>query len=94
MPVRDLRAKYGREKGKTGEALRRAVRAECPGGNELLDALTIASAVQKKSEECRKIYQLLLRGRESMIAEIARRYEFKSHLEQPKETAGNVETVN
>lgn len=33
-----LRSKYG---GRVHEAINRAIRAECPGGNEAIDALTL-----------------------------------------------------
>jgi hypothetical protein len=37
MGERELREKYG---GKLAKAINRAIRAECPGGNEALDKLT------------------------------------------------------
>ena len=43
MGERELREKYG---GKLAKAINRAIRAECPGGNDALDKLThLAAAV-------------------------------------------------
>ena len=41
MSERELREKYG---GKLAKAINRAIRAECPGGNEALDKLTNLAA--------------------------------------------------
>jgi len=39
MAKSKLREKYG---GKTGEAINRAIRAECPGGDEAIATMTLA----------------------------------------------------
>lgn len=40
MPTKDLRARYGQNGGTQG-MINRAIRAECPGGGEALDLLTL-----------------------------------------------------
>ena len=40
MPIKDLREHY-RLNGRSRQALNHAIRAECPGGDEALDALTL-----------------------------------------------------
>ena len=85
MPIRELREKFG--KGKPGEVLRRAVRAECPGGGIVLDALALAARNQTKSADWRQIYDYLIDVRNAMTNDVARRYEFKTAtpLEDEKE---------
>ena len=41
MPLRDLRARYGKTSGSAREAINWAIRAELPGGAETLDALEL-----------------------------------------------------
>lgn len=42
MPVEELKSKYG---GKTKEAVNRAIRAECAGGDEAIDAMSLAKQI-------------------------------------------------
>ena len=39
MPLKELKTKYGGTKAR--ESINRAIRAECPGGGECLDALEL-----------------------------------------------------
>jgi hypothetical protein len=41
VPLRELRARYGKTSGSAREAVNRAIRAELPGGAETLDAIEL-----------------------------------------------------
>lgn len=75
MPIKELAEKY---KGKPREALCRAVRAEIPGGADLFTALNIAAKNRSESDDWRRLHNALIRARETMIAEIAQRYDLKT----------------
>ncbi len=75
MPVKELIEKYG---GKTSVALRRAVRAEIPGGSDLFDALQIAARNRYESDDWRRLHNALIRTREAFFKDVARKYGFKS----------------
>jgi hypothetical protein len=79
MPIRELKEKYGRSRG----AINRAIRAEIPAGNEVLDSLELFHKIAERyplSDNSREyeLAQLALdRLREianEMEAEIRRRY--------------------
>ncbi len=78
MAVKELREIYGNTKA--WQALNRAIRAEIPGGGDVLDALTLAGALRStpKGDE---LFSRLLAARNEMQAAIARKYGFKSTLE-------------
>lgn len=75
MPIKELVERY---KGKPREALRKAARAELPGAADLFVALEIATKNRDESDDWRRARNALVRAREAMIAEIARRYDLKS----------------
>lgn len=77
MPIKELRDVYGNVK-KTSSLLNRAVRAECVGGAELLDAIYIAAKNRRVSADWEKMFQALESVRAAMQNEIARRYQFKT----------------
>lgn len=77
MGTRELREKYG--KSTAEQAINAAIRAELPGGSELLDALEIAhkAAGRKDDPAAATVGRILtaLRGaKAAMEAEIRRRY--------------------
>lgn len=80
MPVKELRERYGDVK-KTRALLNRAIRAECPGADDLLKALDFAARRNRNAPEWSMIYKMLCDARSAMTAEIARRYDFKSETE-------------
>lgn len=83
MPIRDLREKYGKGKGR--EVVNRAIRAELVGGDDCLDALQLMHRLTTRLKD-RQIAgaadaQLALdavrRISEIMAAEIAKRYDLR-----------------
>lgn len=75
MPIKELVERY---KGKPREALRKAARAELPGATDLFVALEVAAKNRNESDDWRRLHNALIRARETMFAEIARRYDLKS----------------
>jgi hypothetical protein len=83
MPLRELRAKYGKTSGPAREAINRAIRAEVPGGGIVLDllALTRNAADRLGWEEAdgrpsllRVLHERLAEAANEMDTEIRRRY--------------------
>lgn len=80
MSKDDLRAKYGRSL-KTKALYNRAIRAECPGGGELLELLELVSAMRgrcRDDEECEKLTIIEDRAqtvRERMLIAVRNRWE-------------------
>ena len=83
MAVKELREAYGN--AKTWQAMNRAIRAEVPGGDELLDAIGLAAPLRDRSPQCAKLFEKLRQAREAMNAFIAQKYEFKSATEGAKD---------
>ena len=48
-PLKDLRAKYHASEAR--QAINRAIRAECPGGSEALDALELMHKILRRTGE-------------------------------------------
>lgn len=84
MGMKELGEKYGKGNGRT--LVNRAIRAELPGGNELLDVIGLVweakqflangradAAADKIADANGKLND----GMQAMSAEIARRYELK-----------------
>ncbi|MBP3558275.1 MAG: hypothetical protein J6K20_11335 [Thermoguttaceae bacterium] len=82
MAVKELREAYGN--AKTWQAMNRAIRAEVPGGDELLDAIGLAAPLRDRSPQCAKLFEKLQQAREAMNAFIAQKYELKSATEGAK----------
>lgn len=74
MGTKELREKYG---GSGAQALSRAVRAEIPGGNEVLDGLDRLNQIVRNtsSPEAGEALNILRCVADAMRAEILRRYE-------------------
>jgi len=83
MPIKELVEKYG---GKPNVALRRAVRAEIPGGSDLFDALQIASRNRYESDDWRRLHNALIRTREEFFKDVARKYGLKSAFDSKGES--------
>lgn len=79
MAVKELRETYGN--AKTWQAMNRAVRAEVPGGDELLDAIGLAAPLRDRSPQCAKLFEKLQEAREAMNAFIAQKYNLKTATE-------------
>lgn len=80
MSLRDLNERYGNKNGE--QLVNDAIRAELPGGNEILDAVYLAPQVraacsEEKKELAEKLCSLLFEGCKKMKNEIARRYDLK-----------------
>jgi len=78
MPTKQLREKYG--KSNQSLAINAAIRAELPGGGELLDALEIAHKAAGRRDDpaavtASRILSSLLAVKAAMEAEIRRRYD-------------------
>ncbi|WP_321376979.1 hypothetical protein [Trichococcus shcherbakoviae] len=91
MSTRDLREKYG-SNGGTPAVINRAIRAECPGGNEALDALRsfheILRSDRLESNPTAKAMAEAARNRlveiaNAMEAEIRRRYGMPPETRKP-----------
>ena len=83
MPIRELRAKYGRNlKGR--EAVNHAIRAELVAGDECLEALNLANQAARKlrnlpgTETAEMALTALQQLRDILSEEIAHRYGLKS----------------
>lgn len=77
MSTRDLQEKYGAANSKA--AINAAIRAEIPGGGELLDALETAHKAAGRNDDpaaatIGRVLTALLRAKGAMEAEIRRRY--------------------
>lgn len=80
MSLKDLSEHYGNKKGE--QLVNDAIRAELPGGNEMLDAVNLAPQVRaacnnEKKDLAEKLCSLLYEGSRKMKKEIARRYDLK-----------------
>jgi hypothetical protein len=75
MGARELQAKYDAPNSRA--AINRAIRAELPGGGELLDALEIAhkAAGRRESSAAGRILVALSAVKIAMESEIRRRYD-------------------
>ena len=78
MGIRELKDKYGNVK--TWQAFNRAIRAEIPGGNYVLDALGAAGRNRHNSAVDEEIFVNLSKARDAMTAVIAERYELASAM--------------
>ncbi len=76
MGVRELKAKYG-AKTNTTQAFNRAIRAEIPGGADVLDALDLIGRAPKRAETD-EIIERLRRAKAAMAAVVAARYDLAS----------------
>jgi len=78
MATKELGEKYGRNK-KSAQLINAAIRAELPGGNELLDALERAHKIAGRDERSAGMIGPVLSGlraaKVAMEAEIRRRYD-------------------
>ena len=80
MPTKELKAKYG--KGTQALAINAAIRAELPGGDQMLDALEVAHKAAGREDlpgEARaaisRVLASLLDAKAALEAEIRRRYD-------------------
>jgi len=82
MPIKELRAKYGKNK-KSRQLYNAAIRAECPGGGELLDLLELVSSMRGRvssADEASKLQAIedrLQLIRERMFYDVRDRWEIK-----------------
>jgi len=78
MPTKDLREKYGTSR-KQPQLINAAIRAELPGGDELLDVLERAHQIAGRDERSADMIGPVLAGlraaKAAMEAEIRRRYD-------------------
>jgi hypothetical protein len=92
MGINDLRKVYGKNK-KAGQAVNAAVRAEIPGGAEILEA---THRLRKhfpniSGQEIQIVYEKLVSASEKMKSSIARKYHLKTyedHNEYNEDTTG------
>lgn len=82
MGVKELRETYGN--AKSWQAMNRAIRAEIPGGAELLDAICLAAPLSGRSQLGGRLFEKLQEAREAMNAHIAKKYNLKSAAEGVK----------
>lgn len=81
----DFRRKY---KGKSKERYNKAIRAESPGGNELLDLLQLVSSMRgrakdRETAECLRVIEDRLQAiRNAMVEEIREYYQIPAHREE------------
>lgn len=78
MGIRELREKYGATKAR--QAINRAIRAELPGGPEILDLIDHLQTCDP-SPATDRAHKLALQAQAAMSAEIARRYDLRSTRE-------------
>lgn len=80
MAVKELRETYGN--AKTWQAMNRAIRAEIPGGAELLDAICLAAPLSGRSQLGGRLFEKLQEARAMMCDHIAQTYGLKSALDK------------
>lgn len=88
MGTRELRETYGKKSGSAREAINRAIRAELPGGNEALDALTLFHEMKHRldatgenrqaADICQVAMERVAGIAAAMEREIRKRYGMKS----------------
>jgi len=82
MSIKELRTKYGRSK-KSRQLYNAAIRAECPGGGELLDLLELVSSMRGRvssvdeAAKLRAIEDRLQLIRERMFYDVRARWGIK-----------------
>ncbi|MBQ8285865.1 MAG: hypothetical protein IJZ10_06145 [Thermoguttaceae bacterium] len=84
MSIKELKEKYG-VRGSVG-AVNAAIRAEIPGGANVLDALTALHPALRRSNgrtrrDLEATFERLQSARAAMVDDVARRYGFKSRLQ-------------
>lgn len=87
MGMKELRAKYGDKKRTL--AINAAIRAEIPGGSELLDLVHLANHLHEVAEDSERpklgeVLSGLKRVKKSMFLEICKRYEIEERNDGQK----------
>ncbi|MDR1385275.1 MAG: hypothetical protein LBJ67_15715 [Planctomycetaceae bacterium] len=80
MSINDLRKVYGKNK-KAGQSVNAAVRAEIPGGAEILETTHWMQKhlLQSSNDEIQFVYEKLISASEKMKCSIARKYHLKTY---------------